>query len=162
MYYPEIIAPLHATPHKLSTSQPNKASSENLKRSRTLHSLRRNPKVLPPRIPRINHPLRFQQHHPDLLVRFRTVLHTPRDHEYLPGLQDDVPIPQLDIQRAVYDEEQLVGVRMGVPDEFAQQLGELDFVVVEGADCALGPVVREAGEEMLQVEGFHVRGGLGD
>lgn len=77
----------------------------------------------------------------DLLVRFRTVLHTPRDHEYLPGLQDDVPIPQLDIQRAVYDEEQLVGVRVGVPDEFAQQLGELDFVVVEGADCALGPVV---------------------
>ena len=45
-----------------------------------------------------------------------------------------------------------------MPDEFAQQLSELDFVVVEGTDCSLGPMLRETGEEMLEVEGFHFRG----
>lgn len=114
----------------------------------TLHSLRRNPKVLPLRIASVHHPLRFQEQHPNLLVRFwalqvlqsviffsnqelshHTVanvlqhvflrlrsgygviklragkvtymLYTFRDHKYLPGLQDDISVPQLNIQRAV-------------------------------------------------------------
>ena len=48
-----------------------------------------------------------------------------------------------------------------MPNEFAQELGELDFVIIEGSDGALGPMVREAGEEMLEVEGFHFRVGYG-
>ena len=44
---------------------------------------------------------------------------------------------------------------MRVPHELAQQLGELDLVIIEGSDCTLGPMVREASEEMLEVERFH-------
>lgn len=47
------------------------------------------------------------------------MLYTFRDHKYLAGLQDDISVPQLNIQRAVYDEKQFVGVRMRVPNEFA-------------------------------------------
>ena len=85
------------------------------------------------------------------------MLHTSRDHKNLPRLQDDISITQLYIQRAVYDEEKLISVRMRVPNKFAQQLGELDLVIIEGTDCALGPMVREASEKMLEVEGFHIR-----
>ena len=53
---------------------------------------------------------------------------------------------------------------MRVPHEFAKELCELDLVVIQGANCALGPVVGEFGEEVLQVEGAgggHVEVGRG-
>ena len=40
-----------------------------------------------------------------------------------------------------------------MPHELAKELCELDLVVIQGANCALGPVVGEFGKEMLQVEG---------
>ena len=85
------------------------------------------------------------------------MLHAPRHHKNLPSLQNDIPISQLDIQGAVHNQEHLVRIRMRVPNELAEQLGELDLVVIEGSDRALGPVVREASEKVLEVEGFHIR-----
>ena len=58
------------------------------------------------------------------------MLHASWDHECLPGLQDDVAVPQLNIQSAVYNEKQLIGVRMRVPDEFAEQLSKLDLIII--------------------------------
>ena len=40
-----------------------------------------------------------------------------------------------------------------MPDKFSKQFGEFYFVVVEGADCALRPVVGEFGKEVGQVWG---------
>ena len=42
---------------------------------------------------------------------------------------------------------------MRVPHKFPEELCELDLVVIQGANCALGPVVGEFGKEVLQVEG---------
>lgn len=52
--------------------------------------------------------------------RVAYVLHSSRDHEYLSGIQNDVAVAQLNVQRAVDDEEQLVRVRVRVPHEFAE------------------------------------------
>ncbi len=69
------------------------------------------------------------------------VLHTSRDYKNLPGFQYDISVPQLNVQRAVDNEKQLIRVRVRVPNEFTEQLSELDLVVVESADCTLGPMV---------------------
>ena len=42
---------------------------------------------------------------------------------------------------------------MRVPHELAEEFCELDLVVIQGANRALGPVVGEFGKEVLQVEG---------
>ena len=89
------------------------------------------------------------------------MLHPSRNHKHFPRLQNDVSVSQLYVQRAVYNEEQLVGILVRMPNEFAQQLSELDFVIIEGSDSALGPMVREAGKEMLEIERFHFRVGQG-
>ena len=47
------------------------------------------------------------------------ILHPPRNHKHLPRLQNDISVSQLDIQRAVDNEEQLVGIVVGMLDEFA-------------------------------------------
>ena len=58
------------------------------------------------------------------------MFHTSRDHKYFPRLQDYISVAQLNIQRAVYDQEHLVGVPVGVPNEFAQEFGKLDLVII--------------------------------
>ena len=55
-----------------------------------------------------------------MVVEVAYVLHTSRDHKHLPGLQDDISVTQLNIQRAVDNEKELVGVRVRVPNKFAQ------------------------------------------
>lgn len=58
------------------------------------------------------------------------VLHAAGHDEQLPGVQLDSSITHLYAQFACGDEEQLVGVVVGVPDELALNLDELYLVVV--------------------------------
>lgn len=59
------------------------------------------------------------------------MLHALRDNEELPRLEVDFAVPRLDRQLAVNNEEQLVGVLEGVPDELALELHDFDVVVVQ-------------------------------
>ncbi len=53
----------------------------------------------------------------DLSVGDRAVFRALRDDVELPGGEGDVPVPKLNGQLTVDDEEQLVGVLVGVPNE---------------------------------------------
>ena len=48
------------------------------------------------------------------------VLYTSRDHEDFPRIQDNISVSQLNIQRTIQNEEQLVGVLVRVPHKFPQ------------------------------------------
>ena len=54
--------------------------------------------------------------------------------EQLAGSQYDVAVAKLDGQLTVNDEEQLVGVIVTVPDEFALHLHDFDLVVIEAGN----------------------------
>ena len=78
----------------------------------------------------------------------RLVLGTARDHEDAALRQGDAAVPQLDGQGAVQDQEELVGVVVGVPDVFAVHLGDADVVVVDAGDDARAPQLVERGQRV--------------
>ena len=55
----------------------------------------------------------------------------------------DDPIPQLDLEMTVQDEEQLVLVFVVVPDELPFELGQLDLLSVQLSDDPGAPVIAE-------------------
>ena len=71
----------------------------------------------------------------------RAVLDTTRNDEELPRSNRDTAIAQLDRELALGDEEQLIGVLVGVPDELALDLDHLDLVVVESGHRLGRPVL---------------------
>src|SRR3954447_12571503 len=84
----------------------------------------------------VHHARGLDQQHRDVAVGQRAVLDAARHHVELSGGEGQVVpmalgVAQLQGQGALDDEEQLVGVVVGVPDELALELGELDLVVVE-------------------------------
>ena len=64
----------------------------------------------------------------------RAVLDATRNDVQLTWAELDVTVAELDRQSSREDEEEVVGVRMRVPDELALDLGDLDLVVVVVAD----------------------------
>ena len=61
-----------------------------------------------PDVTGVRHAGRLDQHHLHLAVRNRAVLDPARDHEQLPRAHRHIPVPQVDRQAAVDDQEQLV------------------------------------------------------
>ena len=49
------------------------------------------------------------------------MLHAARHHEQLAALEVNDPVPQLEVEGALQDEEELVGIGMGVPAEGASR-----------------------------------------
>ena len=78
----------------------------------------------------------------------RLVLGAARDHEDAALRQGDAAVPQLDGQGAVQDQEELVGVVVGVPDVLAVHLGDADVVVVDAGDDARAPQLVERGQRV--------------
>ena len=72
---------------------------------------------------------------------------------------------EVDPEGAFEDEEEVVGVGVGVPDEVALELDEHDVVAVEVGDDLWMPAVGEAGELGFEVDGgcgrFHLGATLG-
>lgn len=68
------------------------------------------------------------------LRRTGLVFHAPGDHGHFARAQVDVAVAQVDAQLACQHDEGLVGVGMGMPDELAVQLDQLELVVVHLGD----------------------------
>jgi len=68
-------------------------------------------------------------------------------------------VAKLDAKSSFEDVEEVVGFRVGVPDEFAFDLDDHDIVAVEGCDDFRGPLFGEFFEFGLEVDrgcgGFH-------
>lgn len=65
------------------------------------------------------------------VVGDRTVLDPPGDDEQLTRSENDVvAVAELDRQLARQHQEQLVGVLMAMPDEFAFNFDDLDLVII--------------------------------
>src|SRR6266700_1632475 len=72
---------------------------------------------------------RLDEEHRGLDVGSRAVLGPAPHHEQLTRREADVTVAQLQDHRAVDDEEELIGVGVGVPGEVALYLHDLDVVV---------------------------------
>jgi hypothetical protein len=80
------------------------------------------------------------------------VLDASWDDKEVALLKFDVAVAQLDRQLAVEDEEEVVGVAVGVPDELALRLGEEDLVLVVVTDDPRLPWLVEGLECGCQVD----------
>jgi hypothetical protein len=87
--------------------------------------------ALTPRISGVDHADGFDEHRVHLAISDWAVLDTSRHHEQLTWAQSHIAVAQLDGQFTVDDEEQFVGVVMGVPDELALDFHDFDLVVVQ-------------------------------
>jgi hypothetical protein len=85
------------------------------------------------------------------------VLDASGDHENVPRAQAHGPltiaVAQRDVELAVDDEEELIGVVVRVPDVLAAGMGDPDVVVVDPADDARAVDVAEAGQRLAQADG---------
>ena len=87
--------------------------------------------------------------------RHRAVLDAFRHHEHLARAQTHVAVAQADGDVAVQHHEEVVGVGVLVPDEFALHLHHHQVVPVELADHARLPVFVEGVELLREVDGLH-------
>ena len=84
------------------------------------------------------------------------VLDTAGYDEELSGPQRHVPVAHLDGQFSARDEEELVRVLMGVPNELALELDHLDLVVVHAGNHLGRPLLGEEGKLFGDVNGYVV------
>ncbi|WP_369598848.1 hypothetical protein [Arthrobacter sp.] len=80
----------------------------------------------------------------DFSLRDRAVLHTLGNDKELPWIEADFPVAQLEHQLAV--------VLMGVPDELAFDLDDLDLVVVEPLHHIGRPMLGKQGQPLGHVK----------
>jgi hypothetical protein len=74
---------------------------------------------------------RFDQEEVGLLLGDRAVFDALGHDEELAGAERDIPVAQSDAQPPLENEEEVVAVGMGVPDEFALQLHDHDVMAVK-------------------------------
>src|SRR5262245_1349262 len=84
-----------------------------------------------PRVARLRRPERRDQQDLGALVRPWAVLDAARDDVEVAGAQFDVALAELDREPAAHDEEEVVRLRMAVPDELALRLRDHQLVVVQ-------------------------------
>ena len=101
----------------------------------------------------VHHAARFHQHHPALVAGDGPVLHALWHDEHLARRQLDCAVTELDGHLPVDDDEHFVGIGMAVPDELTGDLDQLELVVVHLGDDARCPVIGEASQLVLQVDG---------
>jgi hypothetical protein len=86
-----------------------------------------------------------------LSVSERAVLDASGNHEKLSGIELDVAVSQLDRQPTVDNQEQLISVVVGMPDELALELDDLDLVVVKPRHRLRRPVLRKPREHPAKI-----------
>src|SRR5207244_3602194 len=94
-------------------------------------------------IPRIRSPGGLDEKDMCLLPRHWPMLYAARYHIEIAGTESHRLVAHLDIDVAGQDQEEIVGVVVFVPDEFAFHLRDHDIVFVEGGD---GPRLPALGE----------------
>src|ERR1700683_407032 len=85
------------------------------------------------------------------------MLYTARSDEQLTGAENHVSVVHPDRQLAANDQEELIGVFVGVPHEFALDLHDLDLVVVEPCHHLGRPVLRDQRELVGKINGTTTR-----
>lgn len=97
----------------------------------------------------------FKQQDCSLVLGGGAVFDAFGDNEELAFSEIDDAVPEVHPEAPVEDEEELVFVLMGVPDEFAFDLDKLDVLPVEFADDTGVPVIGEEAELLAEVDGGH-------
>ena len=87
-----------------------------------------------------------------LLLGDRAVLDPARHDEEIAFLQHHVTIAELDREASLEDEEEVIGVRVRMPDELALELPDLDLVVVVVADDPRLEVLVERRELLREID----------
>src|SRR6266545_5176308 len=80
------------------------------------------------------------------------MLHAPGDDEQLTLVEHDRSVSQLDLELALQDEEEVVGLGVAVPDKLALRLDDHHLVVVQRRHRSRRPVVGEESELLAQVD----------
>ncbi len=86
------------------------------------------------------------------LARDRAMLDAVRHDEHLAGPERHGAVAQLDVERALQHEEEIVGVVVLVPDELALHLHDHHVVAVVGRHGARRPVFGEAAELLGEID----------
>lgn len=86
------------------------------------------------------------------------MLHSSRNDEDVASMQVNGPraavrVPKGDVEVAVQNQEELVGVVVDVPDMLALHLGDSNVIVVDARDDARAPQVVERLERGIEIEG---------
>ena len=84
----------------------------------------------------------LDEHDVHLLLGDRVVQDAARNDMELAGAEHDLLLPfELDAQTAGHDEEHLILAVVRVPDQFAEELGDLHVLVVHATDHPGSPVL---------------------
>ncbi len=76
----------------------------------------------------------------------------PGDDVHFAGGEGNGLVAEFQGHFAIQNDEDFVGVGVGMPDEFALDLGELELVVVHLGDDAGRPVFGESGQLVPQID----------
>lgn len=96
--------------------------------------------------------LGLEEHGAHLMLGARAMLDALRDDKQLTRAERDIAVAECDRELAGEHQEQLVGVVVGMPDEFALQPDDLDLVVVEPRDDLRRPLLVDAFEPFTEVD----------
>src|SRR5262245_40600829 len=96
---------------------------------------------------------RLDEHELHFALGGGLVLDAFRDDEHLSRRDVDMPVPEVDTQRPLDNQECFVRFRMIVPDEVALKPDELELVVVHLGDDARAPLLVELVELLADVDG---------
>ena len=99
--------------------------------------------------------LRLEQHDADKPIRNWPMLNPSRHDAELSRLNGDGPLPELELQLTVHDEEHLIFMFMRVPHVVALKLGNLDVLAIERPNYLRHPSLGKAIELLLQVHNVH-------
>ncbi len=79
----------------------------------------------------------------NFLMSDGAMLNTFRDDIHFPWSEGHCAIPQLDVQRALKNEEKVIRLVVLVPNEIASDLHNHNIGSVEPRDCAWRPILRK-------------------
>ena len=100
---------------------------------------------------------RFNQKKMHFFTGHGAVFHAFGDNIHFAGAQGDGFISQFDIEGALEDEEEVIGIFVAMPDEFALGFHDHDIAFVVLGDGAGGEVVGESAEFFGEVYfGLHI------
>lgn len=113
----------------------------------------------PKRFTRIENTSRLDEHQPHLMLGVRFVLYAFGHDVQLTLPQSDAALAKVDSQLALNNEERLVRICMGVPDEVSLQANDLELVIVHLGNNSGRPLFAEEAELLFNIDGVAGIGG---
>src|SRR3954471_6728469 len=102
-------------------------------------------------VPCVDHAGRFKQQDERLISRFRAMANTLRNNEHIIWKKDNIVLPfELNGEFTTNHHEELVGVVMLMPDEFALNFCNASFVVIDASHRFRGPLLSEAAKGVIK------------